>query len=75
MKLDSKKSTQLIIILLCILLRPAFMKVVGIDVNLDKVGLVSRMIADIVIMVGMAQLIWFFTYYVMKLLCPSFFRE
>ena len=75
MKLNNKKLTQSVIIILCIILRPIFMKIVGLEVNTISVNIFFRIVADIVVMAGMAQIIWVLLFYLLKLLRPSFLQE
>lgn len=75
MKINYRKWVQSFIIILCILMKPKFSELVGINIDIHRINIVSRIIADVVILAGMAQIAWVIIFYIMKFINPSILKE
>jgi len=69
------KLIQGFVIIFCIIVKSAFVKLIGIDISIEKISITSRIIADVVVLAGMAQILWVIIFYAMKAINISILKE
>jgi hypothetical protein len=73
MKMNRLKWMQAITIFLCSFFSSELIKLTGVKECVNKMSLIRRMTIEILILIGIMQLIWVIACYFIKIFYPSFY--
>ena len=75
MKIDKKKWTQFITIIMAIVFEKIFYKLVGISLCIKRMSISKQLMISIIVLLGAMHIFSFCIYRLIKFFCPTFWLQ